>query len=350
MNGALRILSFVALLATCGHAVQLASVQLASRLAPEKLHGNFSGNFSGNQSKWSETVFMHFHMPKTGGTVVSNMLVSNVCGEDMLNQGWESHCTRPCGSALVDTELACAQGAENLPRHEHGLFDYTQLRAQRLAAAHEAKSVLYVTTLRPGWQRVISQWAMEVELRWWLPPEQIPPMSNESLLLYITGGIHAGEGSEFSEITQFPSRNNIQVSELASVPSGFPVVDEHFEKAKIILTQRPWLVGFADCLDIFQQRLATIGGRSNIEMPNPLESHTPKNLILSEQVLDVLRENTKYDNQLYDWALMMSQEMGGRFVGPCGESNLVAQHWMTDLVGNDKKGPRGAVGVQYYDI
>lgn len=278
-------------------------------------HGQHGVPAAPNASR--DTLYMHFHMPKTGGTTVSNLMVASLCKGEMKNQGWEGHCSRSCENALVDTELSCLDGE----RREHPPFSIASSRAQRLVEKHGARSVLYVTTVRAGWQRVISQWSHELEDNTWSPTSGTPPASNASLLMYLRGEGHKARHHGFAQESSFPARNNHQVAQLASVPTytSKGVWRDHLEAAKAVLLSdgNHWLIGFPDCMALLQERLSKLaGGSAALGMMPHQEARSPPDLVLNEEVVRELQKRTALDNELYEWALAQARR-NQRFAGPC---------------------------------
>lgn len=277
------------------------------------------GGHGSSSMNRSNTLFFHFHIPKTAGTTVSNMIVGNICGEEMRDEGWDKKCSRSCERAFVDTELSCLD--PDRWESEHRSFLTAKESASKLRDAHEIQNVVYVTTLRSGPERLISQWAMETTYGWWAPPSDVPAMSNESLLLYISGGFHGGNGSFFSTASPYPTRNNLQVAELASVPLGYPVLPQDLETAKTVFLSNDWLVGFSACLPKFQARLAEIGQIAPMAYAN--EAAPGKDLVLRRDIVELIQQQSKFDDQLLEWALQRSYDTPEKFTA-CEDQSLFA--------------------------
>jgi len=301
--------------------------------------GNLSHRFSAEDIeafKNRTVLFYHVHFPKTGGTSVSNLIVSDLCGKStkflkaagsthgtnlISTYGFDKKCSLTCEAALVDTELACI----NRNRFEHLKWDLLTWRAVNLMRATHSQKVIWITSLRSGTERIISQWAHEVYFGSWIPPPSVPKISNESLLLYITGGKHHGEG--WISKNSISQRNNIQVAELAAIQGTDPVEPVHLEIAKTVLSTGEWVIGFTDCLSQMHERLLSIGqsiGALKGPVPDSerdviprVESRRPSTLIFNKRVLAELETQCWFDNELYAWALERSDHDPRRFVGGC---------------------------------
>jgi len=156
---------------------------------------------------------------------------------------------------------------------------------------------------------MISQWAHEVNsLKTWSPPPDVPPMSNESLLLYLAGQNWTNNwpGVEEDSVSQ---RNNFQVASLAAVPGDMEVTAEHLEQAKDKLRTGKWIIGFTECLPQLHHKLWTLtassGSAYNSTLPE-LAHESPRYLSFSNQVMDELRTRSRFDNELYEWAWQRS--------------------------------------------
>jgi len=262
-------------------------------------HGNVEG-----------VLYYHVHIPKCGGTTLSNIIVSNLCGngiDAVQTSDWETHCSVKCERAMVDTEASCM----NEWRLEHAKFDNISKRIDSLMTLYPIRKVVYITTLRPGTKRMISQWAHEVNsLKTWTPPADVSPMSNESLLVYLEGKNWKNNwpGVAADSVSQ---RNNFQVATLAAVPGDMEVTAEHLEQAKEKLKTGEWIIGFTECLPQLHHKLWTLGASSgqNFNSTLPMLAHeSPKELSFNSEVMDSLWAHSRFDNELYEWAWQQSPE------------------------------------------
>jgi len=254
-------------------------------------------------------LYYHVHLPKTGGTTTSNIIVSNLCGlgnGGVQSYGWRERCKVPCARAMVDTEVACMSGS----RWEHPKMNHISDIVVKVKKSFPIRHVVYITTLRKGSKRLVSQWAHEMnELKTWEPPPHVPRMSNESLLLYLAGANWTNKwvGVEADSVSQ---RNNFQVASLAAVPGNVEVTAEHLEQAKHTLKTGKWVIGFTECLPQLHHRLWTLGSvRSestfNGTLPR-LQHRAPSDLHFNDKVKDELERQTQFDNELYQWAWRQS--------------------------------------------
>jgi len=249
-------------------------------------------------------LYYHVHIPKTAGTTLSNIIVSSFCRNDtaaVQTYSWDEHCSVRCARTMVDTEVSCM----NKRRLEHGKFNHISHRVDLLKKHYPIRKVVYITTLRPGTERLISQWAHEVNnLKTWSPPPGVPPMSEASLLMYLAGANWTNKWPGFSS-DSLSQRNNLQVASLAAVPGDMEVTAEHLEQAKERIRTGKWIVGFTACLPQLHHRLWTFGRSSgsahSLTLPK-LEHESPKHLHFSSQIMDVLRTSSQFDNELYEWA------------------------------------------------
>jgi len=287
-------------------------IQQSARLLDK--HDQNKGNLSRITSlAWHNAegvLYYHVHIPKTGGTTLSNIIVSSLCGNDndaVQTSQWKQHCSVQCAHAMVDTEASCMD--EWRSQIEHGKFNHISDRVDVLKKQYPIREVVYITTLRPGAKRMISQWAHEVNsLKTWSPPPDVPPMSNESLLLYLAGQNWTNNwpGVEEDSVSQ---RNNFQVASLAAVPGDMEVTAEHLEQAKDKLRTGKWIIGFTECLPQLHHKLWTLtassGSAYNSTLPE-LAHESPRYLSFSNQVMDELRTRSRFDNELYEWAWQRS--------------------------------------------
>jgi len=276
-------------------------------------HGEYAEGLSRNASLIGDNaegvLYYHVHLPKTGGTTTSNIIVSNLCGlgnGSVQSYGWTEHCKVPCARTMVDTEAACINGS----RWEHPKMNHVSDIVVKLKKYFPIRHVVYITTLRKGSKRLVSQWAHEMnELKTWEPPPDVPRMSNKSLLLYLAGANWTNKwaGVEADSVSQ---RNNFQVASLAAVPGNVEVTAEHLEQAKHTLKTGKWVIGFTECLPQLHHTLWTLSSVSsestfNGTLPR-LEHQAPSDLRFNDKVKDELERQTQFDNELYEWAWRQS--------------------------------------------
>jgi len=301
-----------------------------------------------------QPIWMHLHIPKTGGTTLSNMLICDFCNEkqcESLELGWGSHCSRPCAAAFIDTEMHCMKLMRSSTaidmRREHASFTTQRERAEALARTFHATGVVYLTLLRGGADRTISHWAHEMSMM----PENIVVngtlvnrYAEESLRWYVSNS-----WQNRSRWANF--RNNMQVAMLASVPDSTLVTRDHLEKAKSVLLkeERRWLVGFTYCIARYRRHLRELreGNVSDLEINASflqqdivrhdvydevlrdqqefpkLEHRTPAGLVLSNEVVEWVERENSLDTELYHWAMM--REDKARFIG-AGEFSCWRAH------------------------
>jgi len=252
----------------------------------------------------SDVLYYHVHLPKTGGTTTSNMILTELCGDSdghVKAYDWDRHCKISCEHAMVDTEISCIQGK----RWEHAKWNRISEFVIDVKKSFPIRKVVYITTLRRGSKRVVSHWAQEMQqLKIWQPPPNVPRVSNESFLLYLLGANWTNKwpGVEANSVSQ---RNNFQVASLASVPDDMEVTSEHLEEAKERLKTGSWIIGFTDCLDRLRHRLWTLGNHDStlaLEALPHLQHRTPSAIQFNETVMDELEKQCRFDNELYAWA------------------------------------------------
>lgn len=281
------------------------------------------------------TLFYHVHIPKTGGTTVANLLLADICApfEDNITPlNWKSLCNTTCEMGLTDNEFTCqgsaagSQDASSREWVEHNAYALNRQRAETLMSTSGAQSIVYVTTLRRGSQRLLSQWAFEVELKLWIPEDGIEPFSNESLRLYLTNGTNLGGGwiGKWSASI----RNNLQVAQLASVYYDLMAEDnvtrEHLELAKQTLMTGQWVIGFTDCMDTLQDKLLqhsrSLHGSAKAKAVPPREHwrSTPSDIKLDSMTEQMLDDHCALDNELSLWAWRLAeQRQDPRFTEIC---------------------------------
>jgi len=292
----------------------------------------------------STTLFYHIHIPKTGGTTVANLLLADICdpfnpftaedypGKEETNVGegqqLDASLTHPCKMGLTDNMLSCYPD-----RHmfEHRDFAANLERSQGLMTSLEATRIVYVTSLRRGSDRLISQWAHEVVAGLFVPPSNIAPWSNESLQVYVNGGPHSGKG--WIQASLPDQRNNLQVAELASMkaPSYLNdtadfdqlVTEEHLDAAKQVLLSGEWLIGSTHCMsklhDALTEAAEALHGFSH---PNrgasvPVTENKTPPITLDEETQSLVDSAASFDNELYAWAWDESEKQTAGFVGAC---------------------------------
>lgn len=267
-----------------------------------------------------KTLHYHVHLPKTGGTTTSNMLVSDLCGGGtgtVKALDWKDRCTQSCYGALVDTEISCLNTTRG--RGEHVKWNDMLNRVQQLIQQYRIPRVVFITTLRSGYERLISSWLHEMSLEVWQPPPRVPKISNESFLLYMLGtnwtdGWMKGDQGSLSQ------RNNFQVATLAPVTGNGEVEPQHLEEAKQTLRSEDWVIGFTPCLPQLHHKLWTMGNANlrhsgvsasmfNDTLPR-VQQRTPQGLQFNETVRRELVKQTRFDNELYAWALDRSNKDG----------------------------------------
>jgi len=275
------------------------------------------------------TLFYHFHIPKTGGTTVANLIMADICSPFSANFSsvdWNFLCSQPCEMGLTDNMLSCYPERYDF---EHGAYNAGHNRSQSLLSSTGANRIVYVTSLRRGSDRLLSQWAHEVLAGAWSPPIDVEKISNKSLQLYISGVEHEGDGWIQNCCPQ--QRNNLQVAELASMPCTCSAETDtqvmtraHLEEAKQALLSDEWLIGFTDCMPKLHEAL-TRDGEALHGFPHynrgaivPVtESRTPL-ITLDEETKYLLDSFASWDNELYEWAWTLAeQNMDPRFVGVC---------------------------------
>jgi len=270
------------------------------------------------------------HLPRTGGTVVANLLVSNICNpfeENIALLGWKDACSKTCEMGFTDNEFTC------FPRRidfEHNAYALNMQRAEALKLEIGAQNIVYVTTLRRGSDRLVSQWLHEVKLSSWIPPPGVEPISNESLQLFITGGAHTGLGWMARKSPSL--RNNLQVGQLASVytdlESTATVTRAELEVAKQVLMQGEWVIGFTDCLDQLQSKLLlyaeSVHGSGLKQKAVPVKEACQKmngaerTIALDQETSEMLDSHCSLDNELHDWAWdLAAKGTDSRFAGTC---------------------------------
>lgn len=230
----------------------------------------------------------------------------------------------------VDNELSCLPGLpRDLVLHDDWLVH--RKRAQDVRNRSGAAEVVYVTSLRRGSDRILSQWAHELDAKRWQPPQGVEPLSSESLRAYLLNDrwLH----DSFSEVHDKASwRNNKQVSLLASVETDSvnhnnsmrEVEEPDLELAKTVLRSGNWVVGFTDCLHKLHIELEEIAtgihgtGTAHKQWANEEGAVRQADVLkasLDKETLEILNNAAVWDNALYDWAQEQAGALG--WGGPC---------------------------------
>jgi hypothetical protein len=266
------------------------------------------------------------HIPKTGGTAVAHLLASDICApfDSLLPlSGWQSACNVTCELGLTDNQFSCndlKQGERN--GAEHNAFIVNLKRAEDLKARFGAKKVVYVTSLRRGSDRVVSQWKAELGYGSFVPPEGVDKFSMKSLQHFITGRAHKGVG--WVADSNPTLRNNMQVGMLSSRlrwDVALPVRRNDLETAKQVLLTGDWIIGFSECMPELQAKLlehtlAIHGGYKSKDVPtdNTARSHVE----IDKETRHMLDKHSALDNELYDWAWNLAANgSDARFTATC---------------------------------
>lgn len=218
---------------------------------------------------------------------------------------------------------------------EHNTFAVNAKRAETLKVLTGAQNLVFVTTLRRGSDRVLSQWSLEIAAGKWAPPSGIANLSNESLQLYITGaGFTSRQWIRNNSTGSLSQRNNLQVAQLASIGPEWRggrhpyvglddriITREHVEVAKHVLMTGDWLIGFTQCMKEVHDRLTSYEGPSvHKEYPqssaNIYTSARSSDIVLSPETSAMLDAHCSLDNELFVWAWAMART-DSRFAGIC---------------------------------
>jgi hypothetical protein len=269
-------------------------------------------------------LFYHFHIPRTGGTTLANLLLGDICdpfGDQIPLNGHPDLCTKSCTAALSDNQFSCYPDRLTF---EHWTFKQNFQRAEELKLATNALNVLFVTTLRRGSDRVLSQWMLEVNASLWIPPSGVETISNKSLQLYLQGASQQGAGWVANGAASM--RNNLQVGVLASAPleSKAELTRDHLEAAKGVLSTGFWLIGFTGCLEQAHRSLTRYadslhGGKiARRAMPRDASTQfsTSHGIVLNSETQAMLDAACALDNELFDWAWSMAGT-DPRFTNKC---------------------------------
>jgi hypothetical protein len=259
----------------------------------------------------NQQLFYQFHMPRTGGSFTANLLYSFMCepsADEIEMLAWNVSCNKSCATGLTDNEFACNPDVEPVRWVIlHSEFARHRTRAEDLKNHRGVSEIVYVTTLRSGAQRLLSQWHKEVFHGSWKPSSGIPADGNESLKMYI----RENEGEHWLNFPSVFYRNNLQVSSLASVSRTVPTLED-LEIAKHLLLTGPWIIGFTGCLHTMQEKLQAVAGQVNSEFkPKAMlvqeyrEENVKDTLDLrsfNQDTIDLLMAETALDNELFKWA------------------------------------------------
>jgi len=240
-------------------------------------------------------------------------------------------CSKPCPHGLTDTEISCHLDDSRF-NILHADWDKHFARARAVKSKVGASEVVFVTALRRGSDRLVSEWAMELHSKTWKPPSGVELWSNESLRAYLqddNGQDHWLKDKHASY------RSNKQVKMLASVQQKHPTRDvdqDDLELAKTVLTEGRWVIGFTDCLDKLHEKLEDIAARmyppGTLHKQMPDKSHLPFSSTqdfdltsLDSETLALLHSRTALDNDLYEWAQRQALEgHDSRWTAPCHAS------------------------------
>lgn len=198
-------------------------------------------------------LYMHVHVPKTGGTTLSNMLMAAICNKGETPIGGlvnpPCHHDDACVHGLVDCRANCMGGER--PEHPNDM-NQSRSRAESLKVSSGAESIRYVTTIRSGTARLFSHYAHNLIYG---------PISNASLLKYMS--------NEYGEVNPCGGRADLQVATFASVPGGHRPTRDDLEKAKRVLSNEDFVVGVTECMPALYARLLKLGGSTAGQLPIP---------------------------------------------------------------------------------
>jgi len=286
-------------------------------------------------STWDASqLFYQFHLPKTGGTTIANLLYADICTPykpEMEILTYHDACSKPCPHGHTDNEFSCSLDGGRM-NFIHAEFRTQVARAEYVKNEVGASEIVFVTALRRGSDRLVSEWAMELHSKTWQPPSGVELWSNESLRAYLqddNGQDHWLKDKHASY------RSNKQVKMLASVQENNPTRDvdeDDLELAKTVLTEGRWVIGFTDCLNKLHEKLEDIAARmyppGTLHKQMPDKSHLPFSstgdfnlMSLDSETLALLYNKTALDNALYEWA--KTQAIKGhdsRWTAPCHAS------------------------------
>jgi len=278
-------------------------------------------------------LYYQIHVPRTAGSVASAMLFADVCRpweSSMEPLGWSFFCTQKCERGLMDNEYACHPDAFP-PRIEtlHAPFAFSQRRAEDVKKKRSGRDITYVTTLKRGSDRVISQWLKELFHGSYVPPDPIPAVSERSLVHYLRTAGDQNTGGGWIAKHSASQRNNMGVAIFASLDQGDSTrsaTREDLQTAMKTLTSGPWIIGFAECLGKLHTKLEKVGslphgGFHRKELPAKKEASDKlpfDKSTLSEDTLKILHKETALDNELYEWAWKEAKKgTDPRWAGAC---------------------------------
>jgi hypothetical protein len=276
-----------------------------------------------------ETLFYHVHIPKTGGSTVAELLVSDICApmsDNISLHGYRDYCNITCEMGFTDNQLACFP---NRNHFEHNAFSLNMQRAEELKSRIGARKIIYVTTLRRGSDRVVSHWAAELHYGSFRPPPGVPLWSMESLRHYFMGwrnyGSHDGRGWIAGSNPSL--RNNLQVGQLSSwlTPDNNqidkPLTRKHLEAAKQVLMQGDWIIGFTTCMPQMQKRLSERAKALHMrfkEKAAPRPPSATSHVVIDPETQAQLDRHSWLDNALYKWVWDLATKFPGRrFTDTC---------------------------------
>ena len=293
------------------------------------------------------TLFMHVHVPKTSGTHIIHVLLHWLCNRTARVK-WAkhpgsrlghclSHGAIKCPDTLLDTSLYCLGGARAGSHSFHTSVAKLASRAAMLASHYRAPRIVYVTTLRPSIERVISHWrhyergceGMGGLMGMCATPDGAYPAPPDGTL-----GTNASL-RHFLNAVHAKGADNTQVQMLASV-EGRAANASDLAAVQATLLSGAWLVGFTGCASRLGPRLAHLNAevlssssgaaapadsarapRVAIAAPPPssppssaaamyVDLRMRPSLHLAPEVLALARAYHDLDAQLYSWALRMS--------------------------------------------
>jgi hypothetical protein len=226
---------------------------------------------------------------------------------------------------MTDNEFSCNDGWDGRNTAEHNAFIVNLRRAEELKKRFGAKRVVYVTTLRRGSDRVVSQWKTEVDqFGSFQPPAGMSKLGMESLQYYIQGRPHTGDG--WVADMNPTLRNNMQVGMLSSRlrwDIHLPVRRKDLAEAKKVLMTGDWIIGFSDCMQQLQDKLleytvSVHGGYKHKDMPYDNPNRKMSELVIDKETTKMLDSHSALDSTLYDWAWNLAKEgKDQRFAKTC---------------------------------
>lgn len=306
-------------------------------------------------------LFMHLHMPKTAGSHSIDILLNALC-DNSVNIAWKLDPTRTlscvstsylkCPKTLLDTSVSCL----DKPRgYFHDDFQMLQPRAATLGAKYHATSIIWITTLRPAVERVVSHWRhferncpadrggshtgyCSSPLGLYERPRHLG--TNESLLQFV----RAAQDAHHSNLQVrmllppgTPKRGAIGVAELRKVQA---LLADEATAANGTGRRSDWVVGFAGCDYRMQPRLAslnTVGGAAWQAAPSmpPVPprralstAHSASDTLhFASSVLQIALEANMLDDSLYKWARERSRLDPERFRGCTEAEERAAYHY-----------------------